>query len=59
MNRHEYRAHPALNFSSAKYLLDSPADYQAHIAAPRIESAARSLEDQRLSRFPTDTQRAG
>ena len=43
MNRETYRAHPALNFSSAKYLLDSPADYQAHIAAPRIESAALTL----------------
>lgn len=39
----EYRAHPACNFSSLKYLLKSPAHYQAALNEPRTETPAMLL----------------
>lgn len=39
-DRKEYRAFPALNQSAAKYLLTSPAHYQAYINTPQEETKA-------------------
>ena len=43
MTTEEYRAHPALNFSSAKHLLKSPADFKAAQAEKREPTKAMEL----------------
>jgi ATP-dependent exoDNAse (exonuclease V) beta subunit len=40
MNLTEYRAHPAVNFSTLKSILESPAHYQAALAEPSKETPA-------------------
>jgi len=43
MNVSEYRAHPALNFSLAKHLLDSPAHFKAALDEDREETDAMRI----------------
>ena len=43
MTREEYRAHPALNFSLAKYLLKSPAHFRAAVDEEREETDAMRI----------------
>lgn len=43
MTREQYRAADAVNFSSLKHILISPAHYQAALAAPREETRAMLL----------------
>lgn len=43
MTTQEYRAHPALNFSAAKHLLDSPAHFQAYLEEPKEVSTAMNV----------------
>jgi hypothetical protein len=43
VNREEYRAHPALNYSAAKWLLESPADYKCRADQPVEQTHAMLL----------------
>jgi hypothetical protein len=43
VNREEYRAHPALNYSAAKWLLESPADYKCRVDQPVEQTHAMLL----------------
>jgi hypothetical protein len=43
VNREEYRAHPALNYSAAKWLLESPADYKCRVDQPIEQTHAMLL----------------
>lgn len=43
MTRDGYRSHPALNYSSAKWLLESPADYKCRLDKPVEQTHAMLL----------------